>query len=127
MQILRSIAILAAALAVVSVGCAGRQPLNVSTPIVSKPNVTSGEVAKAIMRGGLNASWRIVEQSPGLLTGMRVQGPHTASVNISYTTTEYQVSVKESSMTSPDGTVHRTLNRWLKELDQQIRSQLLAI
>ncbi len=127
MRILQSIAILAAVLAVVSAGCAGRQPLNVTSPVVSKPNVTSDEVAKAIMRAGLNTSWRVVEQGAGQLLGIKVQGPHTASIIISYTATEYRISIKESSMSSPDGTVHRNLNRWLQELDQQIKSQLVAI
>jgi hypothetical protein len=127
MQILKSIAILASAIVIVAAGCAGRQPLNVSSVIVAKPNVTADEVGKAIMRAGLNANWRVVEQGPGQLLGLRVMGPHTASINISYTAKEYQISVKESSMMSPDGTVHRNLNRWLQELDQQIKSQMLAI
>jgi hypothetical protein len=124
---LRLIAIFTAALAAVSIGCAGREPLNINTPVVAKANVTSGEVAKAIIRAGVNSSWRIVEQGAGQLQGMRIQGPHNATINIAYTTQDYKITVKESSLASADGTVHRALNRWLQELDQQIRVQLLAI
>jgi hypothetical protein len=127
MPILRTIAILATALAVLSLGCAGRQPLNVNSPIVAKPDATPADIAKAIIRAGVNSSWRIVEQGPGQLSGIRIQGPHTAAINISYTTKDYKVSIRESTLSAPDGTVHRTLNRWLQELDQQIRNQLLAI
>lgn len=127
MHILKSIAILVSAIVIVAAGCAGRQPLNVTSPVVAKPNVTADEVAKAIMRAGLNTSWRVVEQGPGQLLGLKIQGPHTASVTIGYSATEYRISVKESSMSAPDGTVHRNLNRWLQELDIQIKSQLLAI
>lgn len=127
MRILRSVAFFVCVIGIVAAGCAGRQPVNISSPVVSKPNVTSDEVAKAIVRAGANAQWRIVEQGPGQLVGIRATGPHTASINIKYTAKDYSISVKDSSMTAPDGTVHRNLNRWLQELDVQIRSQLAAI
>jgi hypothetical protein len=127
MQILKLIAI-AAVLALVIAGCrGGRQVLNVGEPVVtSKANPSADDVAKAIIRAGINTNWRITEAGPGMLMGVRTDRAHSATVNITYTTTNYTITLKESTL-EREGTVHREYNRWVQQLSQQIRSQLGAI
>jgi hypothetical protein len=148
MQACRWLGVVACATALLAVGCGGRQVLNVSNvPVVtSKSTPSADDVAKAIIRAGINTNWRINEAGPGQLLGVRTLGAHSASINISYSPQSYGISLKDTTMVevqsarggaSPPGgaaaaaqerqTIHRTYNRWVQELDQQIRSQLGAI
>jgi hypothetical protein len=127
MRMLKSVAILASVMAMFAVGCS-RTPLNVpSAPVVTqKPNPTPDEIAKAIVRAGVNTNWRITEQGPGQLLGFRSQGPHSASISISYSPQSYAITLKESTMGDAER-IHKTYNRWVQELEMQIRSQLSAL
>jgi hypothetical protein len=126
-RILKSVAILASVVMLFAAGC-GRTPLNVpSAPVVTtKPNPAPDEVAKAIIRAGVNTNWRISEAGPGQLLGMRSQGPHSAAINITYSPQNYSISLKESTLGDAER-IHKIYNRWVQELDLQIRSQLSAL
>lgn len=125
--------------------------------VTTTPNPSLDAVAKAIVRAGVNTNWRISPEAPGRLVGFRQLGGHHAWISISYSERQYSIRLRESTMaretaatTGPSGgagahagamqppggarppddalpTVHRTYNRWVQELDLQIRSQLTAL
>lgn len=131
MRTLRSAAILASVLLLLfTVGCrGGRTILNMTNvPVLTqKANPTLEEVGKAIIRAGVNTNWRLIELKPGQLTGTRSMGNHSAMIDVTYTTTNYNITFKESTLGNPETGVHRVYNQWIQELDTQIRSQLHAI
>lgn len=152
MRYLKGMAFLACVLGAVAIGCTSRSILNISSPVITgkKGPASEEEVLKAILVAGKVTNWSMEPQGRGLLVATRERGDHRASVNVGYSADRYSITFRETSMQPrveggrlpggagtpggapagppPDpGTVHRTYNLWVQELDRQIRANLLAI
>jgi len=147
MRVLGYVGIFLCAVVLLGAGCSGRQVLNVNTLVATpKGTATEEEVLKAIQRAGLVTGWQMTPLQSGLVYAEREERGHSASVNITYSPTQYAINLASTTMMDrpsaggygaqvPGGgalaaaptTVHRTYNVWVQELDKAIRAQLATL
>ncbi len=92
--------------------------------------LTMEDVQKAISRAGASLGWIIKPVSPGVLEGTLDVRKHTAVVTISYDLEKYSILYKESINLKYDETdlsIHGNYNKWVKNLDKNIRVQLSTL
>lgn len=100
--------------------------------VTNQPIATSGgmprtldQVKSAIMAAGEARGWSMKEIAPGHLEGILRRGAHIAVVDIKYSTTNYNITYKDSSQLNYDGTqIHMAYNDWIKDLQGGIDSRL---
>ena len=86
---------------------------------------TVPDVEKAIRSAGSLMGWRMQSPRPGVIVAATSWGSHTAMVDITYDTKNYNILYKDSINLNYDGTsIHRNYNRKVEELDRAIRAQL---
>jgi hypothetical protein len=119
-----------AAIAIVACASARVPVHNFSgVPTNAKSNATLDDVGKAIVKGGVAAGWQMSEIKPGVIIGTYKVRAHTAVVDVTYSTTAYNIAFK----TGDDGlkydgqTIHQNYNGWVENLDLVIRSHLSAL
>lgn len=120
-------AVLAAAFALLIVGCRSAPVYNVtSSPVTSsKANLTLDDISKAILRAGGALGWQMKEVKPGHMLGTIHLRTHVAVVDINYSTTSYSITYKDSTNLDYDGTnIHSNYNGWIQNLEKGIRTQL---
>ena len=85
-------------------------------------------IAKAIITGGARTQWQIGPNADGTLTGtIVVRGKHHATVTITYSQTNYNVTLVSSTNLLQEGNlIHRNYNAWVRELQKNIDDQLTA-
>ena len=117
-----------ATIALLSVGCAGVPILNVaSAPVNAPKQLSMQEVENAITRAGKVIGWQMKTIRPGQLEGTLYLRTHKAVVDIIHTTSNYSITYKDSSNVDYDGTnINRGYNRWVKSLDDSIKTQLAS-
>lgn len=88
--------------------------------------LSSDDIAKAIIAGGARTGWQIGPNADGSLTGkIDVRGKHHATVTITYSQTNYSVTLVSSTNLLQEGNlIHRNYNRWVHELEKNIDDQL---
>ena len=120
------IALAAAAL----IGCTSHPIVNIKgspTESGGKPP-TLVEVERAILRAGAAQKWQMQTVRPGLIVGTLKWSTHVAVVDVTYTTTAYEITYKDSANLGYDGaTIHRNYNYYVQELDKGIRAQLVNL
>jgi hypothetical protein len=85
-------------------------------------SLTKDQAAKAIALGGARLGWNIVAVKPGLMEGTLVNRNHTVVVNIPYTAENYSIQyVSSVNMYAENGTIHKSYNRWIRNLEKEIR------
>ena len=124
--------LLSVAFAALAAGCRTAPIMNVTDAqvvVASGKTVSTQDVAQAITRAGESLGWRIVPLSPGQLQGtLNLAGRHIAVVDIAYSTKSYSIRYKESVNLNYTGSeIHPNYNVWVQQLDNAIRSQLLAL
>jgi hypothetical protein len=85
-------------------------------------------IAKAIIAGGARMQWKIGPNPDGTLTGtIVVRGKHHATVTITYSQTNYNVTLVSSTNLLQEGNlIHRNYNAWVRDLQKNIDDQLTA-
>src|SRR4051794_10880462 len=110
-------AIFVATIILLAAGCTGPRPIyNVSDGVISssKPNATTEEVGKAIIRAGAALGWNMQETAPGQILGTLNLRTHMAAVNVNYDARSYSIRYKDSSNLGYDGTnIHSNYNGWI--------------
>jgi hypothetical protein len=124
------------ALILLSVGCVSNDIYNVKdAPVttLSGNEPTLQQVGKAIVLAGVGLKWIMDAAGPGHLIGTLNLRTHQAVVDITYNTKAYSITYKNSthllivdSEGNPSG-IHRNYNSWIRNLDNAIRTQLMAI
>lgn len=113
---------------IVSVGCAVNL-VQISQPTYqsTKPDmITSKQMADAIKTACVNASWEILEETPGLINAKATAGSLSAEVAISFSANSYKIEHKKSSsgLRYTGELIHRRYNQWVDRLNKHIRKQL---
>jgi hypothetical protein len=125
--------LLAAFLALV--GCRTAPIYNVEhTPVhLNKAKYSLGDVEKAIIRAGAGLGWQMDKVKPGLINGTLYLRDHVAKVTIPYSTQEYSIEYQDSqnlnykpAEANKPRQIHKNYNSWIENLDQAIKTQLLA-
>lgn len=121
-------------------GC-GAPILNVKdAPVktLSGKELTLDQVTKAIVLAGMGLKWEMTILTPGQIVATLNLRGHQAVVDIPYNTSTYSIIYKSSvnlAITpgdeavpgSPPRLVHSNYNGWIENLDNAIRTQIIAI
>jgi len=112
------------------VGCAGAQLLNIDNRnYITKP-MQEEQVEKAIEAGGLAKGWRMKKINNGVIEASILVRSHIVIVNILYDSKGYEINYKNSTNLNYDAeksTIHKNYNRWVKNLDINIKWQLSGV
>ncbi|MDX1301317.1 hypothetical protein [Photobacterium sp.] len=117
-----------AAMFVTLVGCSRVQPLlNVeNTPVVF--NLQSSHVKQAIIEAGIGRGWVMRETTPGKIRGEYQARSHRAIIDITYNAKTYSIEYADSdNLKYEDGKIHRNYNRWINNLDVDIKKKLAML
>jgi hypothetical protein len=104
------------------------------TEIVAIDNAkasTPKSVRSAIIAGGAHHGWKPVADKPGVLTLTAATGGHEVTVDVHYDATSFQVKYKSSANMNEEKSgdqisVHPKVNKWLADLNEDIRSSAVA-
>tara|TARA_Y100001956_G_C4128762_1_gene192095 strand:+ start:4438 stop:4830 length:393 start_codon:yes stop_codon:yes gene_type:complete len=115
-------------LALLLVGCGRVQPvMNVEdTPVAY--NLQSKQVKSAIMQAASNRGWVVEEVGPNELNAKIHVRSHYAEIKIPYNEKFYSIIYLNSeNLKADDGKIHRNYNRWVNNLNVDIKRQLSVI
>jgi hypothetical protein len=107
------------------VGCTTTKPiLNVHNAPIPQTH-TMEQVRQAIIAGGASKGWVMQETKPGVVHGTLKAHRHQADVDVSFTTTSYNIDyVSSVELGYNNGNIHRNYNKWIENLDAAIQAQL---
>ncbi|MEZ5592814.1 MAG: hypothetical protein R3F53_19765 [Gammaproteobacteria bacterium] len=112
------------------IGCGTAPVYQVTdTPIVTATdNYTLDSVRQAIFRAGTTKGWQMSNVSNRRIDGSITVRKATAQVTIDFNRTRYSIRYKGSSNLDYDGTnIRDGYNRWIRNLDQQIKIELSGL
>jgi len=123
------LAFLGAALGLAGCGANLSPVLNVQhAPVVGAPAGQDGLVFvhDAVLRAIAAKGWTVAGDAPGLLTASIQKDDISATVDISYSPTEFSIMRKDSSPSLHfDGTrIHKRYNFWIDRLRAQINAEI---
>jgi len=99
--------------------------LNIQHPIQAQ--YSNDQVRKAIIEAGLARKWVMTPVAPGVINGHLYQRGHSADIRIDYTATSYKISyIGSQNLLASGGKIHRNYNRWVNNLDEDIKLRLSA-
>jgi len=118
-----------AAIVLLGVAVAGctRPVYNVSSEPIETPlgQASTAEVRAAILEAATARGWTVKEDVAGRIQLAIDARSHSATVNVDYTQTSYDIVYYDSKNLDYDGTnIHRNYNKWIKLLEQDINKRL---
>lgn len=121
--------ILALAALLLLTACTTRPILNIQNePVptrIGQQQHTQADVERAILVAAQRRKWNARVVRPGLIEASTSARSHQARVEIDYSATSYSVRHKQSAnLKESDGNIHRNYNRWVANLNKEIRRQL---
>jgi hypothetical protein len=94
----------------------------VDAPLGAPQGVTLDQVRQAIIVAGAKRGWKFEQDGPNKLVASHERSGHTATIDITYTTTTFSIAYVDSQhLQYANGTVHPTYNRWIEFLQQDIQ------
>lgn len=113
-------------------GCVSTYPVyNVTEkPVVTVAGKTASleDVGKAITRAGGTLGWQMKQIEPGYILATLKLREHVAIVDVRYTASAYSITYKDSTNVKYDGArIHGNYNRWILNLDNAIKTQLINL
>ncbi|MGI2259700.1 hypothetical protein [Shewanella sp. GXUN23E] len=110
------------------VACGKMQPVkNVQSAPVAF-NLTTEQVKSAILQSGIDRGWVMKEITPGVIRGEIFIRSHHAVVDIEYSDKSYSINyVSSDNLKYDEGKIHRNYNRWVNNLDVDIKRALAKI
>ncbi|EOD80581.1 hypothetical protein D515_00535 [Grimontia indica] len=110
------------------VGCNRVQPIKevVDAPVAF--NIPAASVKQAIIESGIDRGWIMTETTPGVIRGELFVRSHRAVIDIPYNDKSYSINYVESeNLMESGGKIHRNYNRWVNNLDVDIRKKLAVL
>lgn len=116
------------AVAFVLAGCGRSQPIkNVENAPVAF-NIPVSSVKQAILESGIDRGWVMTETKPGVIRGELFVRSHMAVIDVTYSNKSYSINYVDSENLMHKGnTIHRNYNRWVNNLDVDIRKKLALL
>jgi hypothetical protein len=110
-------------------GPGGALALNYARVAIHTPargELDEEQVRESIRRALLTNRWQVVLEDRGAFTATYSDGPHAATVRVTYDPQTYSIEHQSSSDGLHfDGThIHPRYNRWVRELQSQIEAEL---
>jgi hypothetical protein len=85
-------------------------------------------MSRAIKRAGTSLGWDIQKVGPGKMKGTLDVRRHVAVVDITYDMKSFSIEYVSSQNLLHDGDmIHRNYNRWIKNLEKAIRTEVASI
>jgi hypothetical protein len=112
-------------------GCTAKPIYNVDNVAVvtgsgSAPSLA--DVRGAIIKAVTSKGWTVKDIDSMHLLATLSARKHMAQVVIAYSTSSFSIAYKDSHMLDYKGTtIHRNYNRWIHNIEQRIKEQLVAI
>ncbi|MDF7680457.1 hypothetical protein PT300_07570 [Enterobacteriaceae bacterium ESL0689] len=104
--------------------CSRTAPVQQISTTVSAAH-TQEQVKNAILKAGAQRDWIMTQVSPGVIKARYQSQNHVAEVRITYTATSYNINYDSSlNLQASNGKVHKNYNRWVRNLDKDIRVNL---
>lgn len=83
------------------------------------------QVSQAIMSAASQRGWTPVLKEPGLIQATLMLRNHRATVDITYSQTDYNILYQDSTNLDYDGkNIHRNYNNWIVKLSKSIQKEL---
>lgn len=124
-------AIIPALFALLLAGCGTSKPITNITdaPAITTGNATSENIAQAIQTAIAQRGWVITSNTDGLIeASINVRDKHKAVVTIPYSEKGYSINYKDSTNLGYRGnTIHRNYNKWVINLDREIRTEIAKL
>ena len=96
-----------------------------TTLLPEDPKRTDVTVANAIKAAALQTGWELEKDGPGQMQATLRRRSHVAIVTIIYDASGYRIEYKDSTNLDREGDqIHRSYNKWVRNLDARIRKQL---
>ncbi|MFC0141438.1 hypothetical protein ACFFJN_15810 [Erwinia mallotivora] len=107
-------------------GCARTEPVrNINQTVSSQ--YSSEQIKNAILQAGMSRQWMMRVVGPGVITGQLAQRGHQANIRVTYGKGHYSIDyVGSDNLRADKGQIHRSYNRWVNNLDHDIRFYLSA-
>lgn len=108
-------------------------PPPVSIASASGKAVTLEQVRGAILAGAVGKGWQPSDAGPGKITAnILVRGKHRVVLDIAYSTSQFTITYRESvnldyEMIDGKPMIHPNYNRWVQNLIQGIRVELVKL
>ncbi len=109
------------------VGCRSHKtdfPYPVKRTVVA---ASANDVRDAILRAGTRLGWTMRESAPGVIDATLTVRAHFVASEIRYTDKDFSILYRSSenmNFDPADGKVHRSYNRWTKNLAKEISAEL---
>ena len=98
-------------------------------PIAAKAPPTLESVGKAILAAGATAGWQMTQLKPGHIIASYKIRRHLAVVDVTYSTTTYDIMFKSGDAgLGYDGyAIHENYNKWVEDLERLVRAHVSAL
>lgn len=109
------------------VGCANKPIYNVQDhPIpVAAQQLPLDRIEAVIVKAGQSRHWKFEHAGEGHLIATQVEPKHSATVDIYFNQRNFRIIHQATTgLKEKDGTVHRTYNRWIHNLETDIETYL---
>ncbi len=129
--LLFAVVLVGAALLFGASACASRvEPIyNVVNHPVPAPaqKLSLAEIGRTIAAAAAQYEWRIVPVGPNEFRATYDRHDHEAVIDITYSQSAYNISLVSSAhLRQENGEIHRTYNRWIRNLERSIEDRLYA-
>lgn len=116
--------------ALILTGCTSQPIKNIDGAYIpelqNSENKNLTQIEKTIIVAALKRGWNPKVVSPGLIEADLKVRDHSASVTIEYDENAYSITYKNSSnLNYKDGKIHRNYNKWIHNLSETIRKELI--
>ncbi|MCF6765857.1 hypothetical protein L3V82_08725 [Thiotrichales bacterium 19S3-7] len=108
--------------------CSRIQPITNYNQQTVPNGLTLKEVKRAIIKGAEKRKWVIKEINDNQLQATYTSSTHVAVVDIRYSTKAYSLTYASSKNLDYDANmIHYNYNRWVRNLNKDIQTQLMQI
>ncbi|WP_313060903.1 hypothetical protein [Pseudomonas rhodesiae] len=107
-------------------GCTSKPVLNPHSELPAGTQVSEEKMKQVIVNALQKREWTVQRLSPQLVQAeITVRGQYHAEIDIRYTRSSYAITYRDSrDLGYKDGKIHRNYNRWVNNLDNDIKAGL---
>ncbi|WP_312774106.1 hypothetical protein [Pseudomonas rhodesiae] len=107
-------------------GCTSKPVLNPHSELPAGTQVSEEKMKQVIVNALQKREWTVQRLSPQLVQAeITVRGQYHAEIDIRYTRSSYAITYRDSrELGYKDGKIHRNYNRWVNNLDNDIKAGL---
>ena len=110
-----------------SFGCAKKVPVYNIEKQAIVADIPTENIEKAILKSGIELGWKMYVINPGVIKAVLHLRSHVAQARIDYSKSNYSITYLDSeNLDYEDGNIHGSYNRWIRNLDLKIQSNLFG-